>query len=90
MNDLTQPQIDVEKGQIVFKNIDQFKKDFEQIIQRRSNFIVTEETLPGSKKARAELRSAAKESAAWRSKVKSELLKPFDDVSEIALSLIHI
>lgn len=84
MNELTQPQIDVEKGQIVFKNVDQFKKDFEQIIQRRSNFIVTEETLPGSKKARAELRSAAKESASWRSKVKAELLKPFDEISDIA------
>ncbi|MEX0380443.1 DUF1351 domain-containing protein [Leuconostoc sp. MS02] len=85
-NDLTQPQIDVEKGQIVFKNIDQFKKDFEQIIQRHNNFIVTEETLVGSRKSRAELRNAAKESAALRSKIKTELLKPFDEVSQIAIA----
>lgn len=85
-NDLTQPQIDVEKGQIVFKNVDQFKKDFEQIIQRRSNFIVTEETLTGATKSRAELRNAAKESAALRSKIKTELLKPFDEVSQIAIA----
>ncbi|MFH0349400.1 DUF1351 domain-containing protein [Leuconostoc citreum] len=38
------------------------------------------------KKARAELRNAAKESAAWRSKIKAELLKPFEYVAEIAIS----
>ena len=86
MNELTQPQIDVEKGQIVFKNIDQFKKDFEQIIQRNNNFIVTEETLVGSRKSRAELRNAAKRSASIRSKIKEELLKPFDEVSQIAIA----
>ncbi|QLG77597.1 DUF1351 domain-containing protein [Leuconostoc gasicomitatum] len=86
MNELTQPQIDVEKGQIVFKNVDQFKKDFEQIIQRNNNFIVTEKTLVGSRKSRAELRNAAKRSASIRSKIKEELLKPFDEVSQIAIA----
>lgn len=86
MNELTQPQIDVEQGQIVFKNVDQFKKDFEQIIQRHNNFIVTEETLVGSRKSRAELRNAAKRSASIRSKIKEELLKPFDEVSQIAIA----
>ena len=86
INELAQPKVDVKDGQINFKNVDQFKSDFEQIIQRNSNFIVTDETLTGSKKARAELRNAAKESAAWRSKIKAELLKPFEDVAEIAIS----
>lgn len=85
-NELAQPKVDVKDGQINFKNVDQFKSDFEQIIQRNSNFIVTDETLTGSKKARAELRNAAKESASWRSKIKAELLKPFDEVAEIAIS----
>ena len=85
-NELAQPKVDVKDGQINFKNVDQFKSDFERIIQRNSNFIVTDETLTGSKKARAELRNAAKESAAWRSKIKAELLKPFDEVAEIAIS----
>lgn len=84
--EVTQPVIDLKDGQINFKNVDQFKKDFEQIIHRNSGYIVTAETLAGSKKARAELRSAAKESAAWRSKVKQELLKPFEEISEIAIS----
>ena len=86
INELAQPKVDVKDGQINFKNVDQFKSDFEQIIQRNSNFIVTDETLTGSKRARAELRNAAKESAAWRSKIKAELLKPFEDVAEIAIS----
>lgn len=85
-NEITQPEIGVKDGQINFKNVEQFKSDFEQIISRNSNFVVTDETLSGSKKARAELRNAAKESAAWRSKVKAQLLKPFEDVSEIAVS----
>ncbi|MCT3076635.1 DUF1351 domain-containing protein [Leuconostoc citreum] len=85
-NELAQPKVDVKDGQINFKNVDQFKSDFEQIIQRNSNFIVTDETITGSKKARAELRNAAKESASWRSKIKAELLKPFDEVAEIAIS----
>lgn len=85
-NDLSQPKVDVQDGKINFKNVDQFKSDFEQIIQRNSNFIVIDETLTGSKKARAELRKVAKESAAWRSKIKAELLKPFDEVAEIAIS----
>lgn len=85
-NELAQPKVDVKDGQINFKNVDQFKSDFERIIQRNSNFIVTDETLTGSKKARAELRNAAKESASWRSKIKAELLKPFDEVAEIAIS----
>ena len=85
-NELAQPKVNVKDGQINFKNVDQFKSDFEQIIQRNSNFIVTDETLTGSKKARAELRNAAKESASWRSKIKAELLKPFDEVAEIAIS----
>lgn len=85
-NELAQPKVDVKDGQINFKNVDRFKSDFEQIIQRNSNFIVTDETLTGSKKARAELRNAAKESASWRSKIKAELLKPFDEVAEIAIS----
>lgn len=86
INELAQPKVDVKDGQINFKNVNQFKSDFEQIIQRNSNFIVTDETLTGSKKARAELRNAAKESAAWRSKIKAELLKPFEYVAEIAIS----
>lgn len=86
MNELTKPSIGVDNGQIHFKNVDQFKTDFEQVIQRNSHFIVTEETLKGSANARAELRNAAKESASWRSKVKTELLKPFDDISEIAIA----
>lgn len=85
-NEITQPEIGVKDDQINFKNIEQFKSDFEQIISRNSNFVVTDETLGGSKKARAELRNAAKESAAWRSKVKAQLLKPFEEVSEIAVS----
>ncbi len=85
-NEITQPEIGVKDGQINFKNVEQFKSDFEQIISRNSNFVVTDETLSGSKKARAELRNAAKESAAWRSKVKAQLLKPFEEVSEIAVS----
>lgn len=85
-NEITQPEIGVKDGQINFKNVEQFKSDFEQIISRNSNFVVTDETLSGSKKARAELRNAAKESAEWRSKVKAQLLKPFEDVSEIAVS----
>lgn len=84
MNELTQPQVGFKDGQIQFENVDQFKKDFEQIIKRHSNFIVTEDTMKGAKASRADLRNAAKESASWRSKVKTELLKPFDDVSEIA------
>jgi len=71
MNELTQPQIGVANGQIKFENVDQFEKDFEQILKRHSNFIVTEETLRGATKSRADLRNAAKESAAWRSKVKT-------------------
>ncbi|RDG17923.1 hypothetical protein DQM11_08125 [Leuconostoc pseudomesenteroides] len=63
-NEITQPEIGVKDGQINFKNVEQFKSDFEQIISRNSNFVVTDETLSGSKKARAELRNAAKESAA--------------------------
>ncbi|WP_220739141.1 DUF1351 domain-containing protein [Leuconostoc miyukkimchii] len=86
MNELTKPSIGIDNGQIHFKNVDEFKTDFEQVIQRNSHFIVTEETLKGSANARAELRNAAKESASWRSKVKTELLKPFDDVSEIAIA----
>jgi len=86
MNELTKPQIGVADGQVKFENVDQFKKDFEQILNRHSNFIVTEETLRGATKSRADLRNAAKESAAWRSKVKTELLKPFEDVSEIAIA----
>ena len=85
-NEITQPEIGVKDGQINFKNVEQFKSDFEQIISRNSNFVVIDETLSGSKKARAELRNAAKESAAWRSKVKAQLLKPFEEVSEIAVS----
>ena len=85
-NEITQPEIGVKDGQINFKNVEQFKSDFEQIISRNSSFVVTGETLSGSKKARAELRNAAKESAAWRSKVKAQLLKPFEEVSEIAVS----
>lgn len=85
-NEITQPEIGVKDGQINFKNVEQFKSDFEQIISRNSNFVVTDETLSGSKKARAELRNAAKESAAWRSKVKAQLLRPFEEVSEIAVS----
>ncbi|MCT4377662.1 DUF1351 domain-containing protein [Leuconostoc falkenbergense] len=85
-NEITQPEIGVKDGQINFKNVEQFKSDFEQIISRNSNFVVTDETLSGSKKARSELRNAAKESAAWRSKVKAQLLKPFEEVSEIAVS----
>lgn len=84
MNELTQPQVGFKEGQVQFENVDQFKKDFEQIIKRHSNFIVTEDTMKGAKASRADLRNAAKESASWRSKVKTELLKPFDDVSEIA------
>lgn len=84
MNELTQPQVGFKDGQIQFENVDQFKKDFEQIIKRHSNFIVTEDTMKGAKASRADLRNAAKESASWRSKVKAELLKPFDDISEIA------
>lgn len=85
MNELTKPQIGVADGQVKFENVDQFKKDFELILNRHSNFIVTEETLRGATKSRADLRNAAKESAAWRSKVKTELLKPFEDVSEIVI-----
>lgn len=84
MNELTQPQVGFKEGQVQFENVDQFKKDFEQIIKRHSNFIVTEDTMKGAKASRADLRNAAKESASWRSKVKAELLKPFDDISEIA------
>lgn len=84
MNELTQPQVGFKDGQIQFENVDQFKKDFEQIIKRHSNFLVTEDTMKGAKASRADLRNAAKESASWRSKVKAELLKPFDDISEIA------
>lgn len=84
MNELTQPRVGFKDGQIQFENVDQFKKDFEQIIKRHSNFIVTEDTMKGAKASRADLRNAAKESASWRSKVKAELLKPFDDISEIA------
>ncbi|MFT9334300.1 MAG: DUF1351 domain-containing protein [Leuconostoc mesenteroides] len=84
MNELTQPQVGFKDGQIQFENVDQFKKDFEQIIKRHSNFIVTEDTMKGAKASRADLRNAAKKSASWRSKVKAELLKPFDDISEIA------
>ncbi|MGQ2287207.1 DUF1351 domain-containing protein [Leuconostoc suionicum] len=84
MNELTRPKVGFKDGQIQFENVDQFKKDFERIIKRHSNFIVTEDTMKGAKASRADLRSAAKESASWRSKVKTELLKPFDDVSEIA------
>lgn len=84
MNELTQPQVGFKEGQVQFEHVDQFKKDFEQIIKRHSNFIVTEDTMKGAKASRADLRNAAKESASWRSKVKAELLKPFDDVSEIA------
>lgn len=84
MNELTQPQVGFKEGQVQFENVDQFKKDFEQIIKRHSDFIVTEDTMKGAKASRADLRNAAKESASWRSKVKTELLKPFDDVSEIA------
>lgn len=84
MNELTKPRVGFKDGQIQFENVDQFKKDFEQIIKRHSNFIVTEDTMKGAKASRADLRNAAKGSAAWRSKVKTELLKPFDDVSEIA------
>lgn len=84
MNELTQPRVGFKDGQIQFENVDQFKKDFERIIKRHSNFIVTEDTMKGARASRADLRNAAKESAAWRSKVKTELLKPFDDVSEIA------
>lgn len=86
MNELRQPNIGVDEGKIKFENVDKFKTDFELIISRNSNFIVTEETLTGSKKARADLRNAAKESATWRSKVKAELLKPFDEISDIAIS----
>jgi len=86
MNELRQPNIGVDEGKIKFENVDKFKTDFELIISRNSNFIVTEETLTGSKKARADLRNAAKESATWRSKVKAELLKPFDEISDIAFS----
>ncbi|MFH0349401.1 hypothetical protein ACG92U_04285 [Leuconostoc citreum] len=50
INELAQPKVDVKDGQINFKNVNQFKSDFEQIIQRNSNFIVTDETLTGSKK----------------------------------------
>lgn len=84
MNELTQPRVGFKDGQIQFENVDQFKKDFERIIKRHSNFIVTEDTMKGARASRADLRNAAKESVAWRSKVKTELLKPFDDVSEIA------
>lgn len=84
MNELTQPRVGFKDGQIQFENVDQFKKDFERIIKRHSNFIVTEDTMKGARASRADLRNAAKESASWRSKVKTELLKPFDDVSEIA------
>lgn len=84
MNELTQPRVGFKDGQIQFENVDQFKKDFEQIIKKHSNFIVTEDTMKGAKASRADLRNAAKESTSWRSKVKAELLKPFDDISEIA------
>lgn len=84
MNELTQPRVGFKDGQIQFENVDQFKKDFERIIKRHSSFIVTEDTMKGARASRADLRNAAKESASWRSKVKAELLKPFDDISEIA------
>lgn len=83
MNELTQPRVGFKDGQVQFENVDQFKKDFERIIKRHSNFIVTEDAMKGARASRADLRNAAKESAAWRSKVKTELLKPFDEVSEI-------
>lgn len=82
--EITQPVIVAKNGKIEFANVDQFKRDFEQLISRNSNFIVVPETLTGSKKARAELRKAAKTSADWRSRVKNELLKPFDEIADIA------